>query len=506
MRHILLTTLLFISSLVSMAQELVTPPANAEIKTYYLQAFSYITGENPTYEVRVAVADKVLYIQGLFEALPEAWIAGYFDKNIGLFPTDQYMGTVNPEQFPEQEHESYDVYFRCSEDMKDTSTMIVEYNPLNDTFEAYYEYILFSEKDNFNTFEHLQNVSFFSGQKILNPAPEGVKMKSYQLKGIDYGGKNVSYNVSIGMRDGEVYAQGLSRDFPDVWTYGTIDAKGMVSFMRNQYMGETTVNVHIDETKVEPRQFDIWFTGIDYEERLFGPVVLYYDEEEDNFEQPEQNWMIFNGDPAALHFLQILRNVTITHIDSSEDGEYTLITPPAGIEHVTYTLTGTDYTHKTPANLNYDVTVARNGVDIYIKGLYADMPTAWIHGTTNGSTLSFGSSQYLGKWYGQFDTWMLCSNNASTSCEITFTYDASKQAYTLDGGKRLYFADNANKISNMNFSIYGDITLSPTGSAGIGHIVTNEKSNALYDLQGKKVNANTPAHGLYILNGRKTIR
>lgn len=506
MRHLLLSTLLLLSSLVGMAQELVTPPATAEVKTYYLQAFSYITGENPTYEVRVAVADNVLYIQGLFEALPEAWIAGYFDKNIGLFPTDQYLGTVLPEQFPEQEHNSYEVYFRCSEDMKDTSTMIVEYNPQNDTFEAYYEYILFCEKDNFNTFEHLQNVSFFSGQKKLNPTPEGVKMKSYQLKGIDYGGKNVSYNVSIGMRGDKVYARGLSKDFPDVWTYGTIDAKGMVSFMRNQYMGEATVNVHIDETKTEPHTFDIWFTGINYDERLFGPVVLYYDDEEDYFEQPEQNWMVFNGDPAALHFLQILRNVTITHTGNSDKEEYTLVTPPAGLEHTTYGLVGTDYTHKMPASLVHDVTLAQNGSDIYIKGLYADMPTAWIHGTMNGSTLSFGLSQYMGKWFDQFDTWMICSSNASACSDITFVYDAVKHTYTLQDDKRLYFSDNAEKVSNMNFSIYGNIVLYPGGSAGIEHITIEKDNDTLFDLQGKKVNAHSPAHGLYIKNGLKLLR
>ena len=93
-----------------------------------------------------------------------------------------------------------------------------------------------------------------------------------------------------------------------------------------------------------------------------------------------------------------------------------------------------------------DPKVAFVGADVYISGLFSDMPDAWIKGTIEGTTATFESLQYMGQYGGTTDIWALGSNGSAINETFTFTYDADAQTLTLDPGQYLIANAASDKI------------------------------------------------------------
>lgn len=480
----------------------VTPPAGLHTTTYYLLAYSFMTSDNPTYQIKVASDGKDIYIQGLFQQMPEAWIQGTMgDDFVVTFPSGQYLGEIDPTGFPEQEHESNGVYMRCTTDMQNTTPLQIAYTPQNDTFEAYYQYLLFTDEEGV-PFEHLQNITFFSGIKELITAPTDMELLTYKMVGTDCDtNKEVSYNVTIGQDGYNLYIKGICEAFPESWVYGVRGNDGVVRFLRNQYLGETDVLVHGDEGNVM-RTFSIWFTGIDQEERYFSTVDFLPIAQSRDFALRENNWMVFNGDPAAWHHLNTLRDVTLTYVGTQDETDpLTLVVPPTGLSSMaTLTVTGTDHTF-TPSGEPlepYNVTCALDGNTIYIQGLFSDIPEAWIKGhleqTGSSKSAVFPSRQYLGKWYGQMDTWAMGHDDIFAIKPMVFSCTTAMVnnqqvigKLTMPSDLFISFSDKYEEVSELAFNTYGGLTL------------TNPALEGIHSLQALSHTAH--ASGKYLQNG-----
>lgn len=505
MRHFIITLLVsLIGVLSAAAAELVTPPAGAEAKAYHIMGYSFLTSDNKAYSINIVRTGADIYIQGLYDQLPDAWIKGtvHAGSTAGheqaVFPSGQYLGTVDPSHVDDS-HENFDVYFYCSTDLKTQRDFELDYTPANDTYEALFQYLLFSEADDIALrFDHLQNINIFSGRTELVTPPADMDVRPYTLCGYECSvGKDLEYSVQVGFAADKVYVQGISTAFPDSWIEGTL-SDGVVTFMRNQYLG-------VYDKLSTP--FDIWLTGINHDDAYFTDPVFDYDATKGTLTLREGLWLVVNGDPVLWKWLNNMNDVVLYPADDTPAVDYyALVTPPAEADVQTFTLTANDYSFGSPdAVMPYDVDVAFASDGIYLRGLFSEIPEAWVYGTFDGTLLTLHSPQYLGQWFGVMDCWLMGSAD-DEQADIVFTYDATRQAFVLADGLQLYFNDTYTEPSPMAFQMLGDVVLTGNLPVGIASTLTAPVSaHAIFNLQGQRTSCCAP-HGVSIIGGRKVVR
>lgn len=521
MKSIFTTLLLLLVSLAASAGTLVVPPAGIEGKAYYAAAYSYAKGDNRSFNINIARDGDAIYIQGLYPELPEAWMAGTMHSdNVAIFPSGQFLGTVRPEQVDDS-HEVFDVYFYCSTDLNKAIDFELSYNPANDTYEATYQYLLFSEKDNIRArFEHMQNLNVFSGAHVQTAKPANLPTTPYRLHGYECSlGKNLDYPVEVGFEGDDVYVRGISEVFPDVWVRGVREPAGknfeIVRFMRNQYLGPYTLG---------STTYDIWLTGIDHDNAYFTDVIFYLDPSTGVFSQQEGNWLVVNGDPVQWHWLNNMSDVTMEPDEGGADdgGDVmALVVPPAGLTTTTFRVSGYDCSFGTPeAIAGYDVelgigaSASGQEIEVYVCGLFTDIPDAWVKGTMaltpdgTPASLTFASPQYLGKWYDSLDCWFMGVDASEQMASLTFTYDAALGAFVQQEGTFAYFNDTATAPSPMALQMLAGLVLQSDCGAvlnGIRHSPNPRGPRSVYDLAGHNVGA-AAQQGIVVANHRKMLK
>ncbi|MBR6284426.1 MAG: carboxypeptidase regulatory-like domain-containing protein [Muribaculaceae bacterium] len=111
------------------------------------------------------------------------------------------------------------------------------------------------------------------------------------------------------------------------------------------------------------------------------------------------------------------------------------IVPPTGITPVTYYYTGTTVYSSEEHTFSQTVNIVKDGNDIYFQGLAtadasrAILPNAWAKGTLSGNTVTIPMGQYMGLYSGNAIYLVGYTSGAS---DITFTYDAEAETFTLD--------------------------------------------------------------------------
>ena len=76
------------------------------------------------------------------------------------------------------------------------------------------------------------------------------------------------------------------------------------------------------------------------------------------------------------------------------------VTPPAGLETETWYTRG-HYYEGSSVPFRGQVNLGFDGNDVYLQGLFAGYPDAWMHGVINDGTVTFGGMQVLGELDGQ---------------------------------------------------------------------------------------------------------
>lgn len=75
--------------------------------------------------------------------------------------------------------------------------------------------------------------------------------------------------------------------------------------------------------------------------------------------------------------------------------DQTPIVAPEGLETETYQATAYSYYQFT--TVTYSVQVGYVGTEVYVQGLYSELPDSWVKGVQSGNTITFASGQYLGE-------------------------------------------------------------------------------------------------------------
>lgn len=109
-----------------------------------------------------------------------------------------------------------------------------------------------------------------------------------------------------------------------------------------------------------------------------------------------------------------------------------LVTLPAGTEYTGWYMNGTSVTSSSETPIkNQSVNVAIVGNDVYVQGISAEFPAAWVKGTMDGNTIKFDQFQYVGK-YSAYDCWFVGINPATGEMKDAMaTYDAAAKTITF---------------------------------------------------------------------------
>lgn len=213
-----------------------TPPAGIEIESYYLT-----TAINDGYEwepyratVNLGFDGDDVWLQGISEYLPNAWIKGVSEGNTVTFPNPQLLGT-NDVLF----------YFKCAEynpltggtTQKDMVLTIDRQGDLKT-----YDYVFITvDKDNLYFVNYYQGLTLSRNPDALLRAPEDLEVKEYDFSFLSQPRPNMPlteghHSVNVGFKNDLVYIQGIWPGLPNAWVAGELK-NGKVVMNLPQYMG-----------------------------------------------------------------------------------------------------------------------------------------------------------------------------------------------------------------------------------------------------------------------------
>lgn len=141
-----------------------------------------------------------------------------------------------------------------------------------------------------------------------------------------------------------------------------------------------------------------------------------------------------------------------------------LVTVPDDITVNTYKFSGIGYGGTT---LDYNVNVGFIDNDMYIQGIFYDMPQAWIKGHKEGNIVTFTSPQYLGKGtYGNKDLYMVAValENTYDIIDLKLIYDEENDSYVNDDQ---YLVLNTSKNTVYLIEAISNFSLSKISDNGV---------------------------------------
>ncbi len=111
-----------------------------------------------------------------------------------------------------------------------------------------------------------------------------------------------------------------------------------------------------------------------------------------------------------------------------------LVTLPAGVEYTGWYMNCTSVSNNGETLIkNQSVNVAFAGNDVYVQGISAEFPTAWVKGTIDGTTITFDKFQYVGA-YSSYDCWFIgvgIEGEDAVIKDAVATYDVATKTITF---------------------------------------------------------------------------
>lgn len=192
-----------------------------DLHTWYLACESS-NGKIRARELQVGFSGTDLYIQGLCEYLPEAWVKGTIDYEnfTATFPSGQFYGTYA---------DQYKLFFvGYDTETEDISDVVFNLDLANGIFTTDQWIILNGKQNTISYYDYYYNVVITKEKpEVPEPVvvPEDLATDAYYFKGFDtYYEEYATNEVQVGFYgENEVYIQGLSDYIPEAWVVGTIE-------------------------------------------------------------------------------------------------------------------------------------------------------------------------------------------------------------------------------------------------------------------------------------------
>ena len=295
---------------------------------------------------------------------------------------------------------------------------------------------------------------------VITEQPAG-ELKTYDRSGYAY------YVVSDYPRRGAqtgtmdvVFAEGnevyikdpLSKLIVNTWVKGTLSDDG------------TTITLPLGQ-------------NIQYDTEVGQPIAIKMVEYDEDYEEfsvlpTSQVTYTISGDQIKLNGTSTYTCLGAVWAESNEwagFADYNSVYTPAitdepvvlpdGLTTEVYKFKGSEYQG---GELQYNTNVAMDGNDIYVQGILADMPNAWIKGTRQEGTVTFESGQYLGTLAGNA-VYMVAVNRMNTSeiQPLVLTDDEATETFSNDSQ---FILLNASKSTVYLLQAISDFTLTRSKS------------------------------------------
>ena len=228
-----------INAIMKAEGELVTPPATAQVETWYTTdgillvngptGVQDLTALAPT--INVAIDGSDIYIQGLAYFFKDGWIKGSINGDKASFPNGQLIG-----------EDEYGPEYICGTDDTETlvENIVFNYNAEEGLLESATLYLL----ENANTTEPYPYAYWYkpSFSKTaptdtrLVVAPEDLVVDEWVITYNNNMDVPSSGALKIGFDGNDVYLQGLNTYLPEAWIKGSLNGT-TITFPGRQYFG-----------------------------------------------------------------------------------------------------------------------------------------------------------------------------------------------------------------------------------------------------------------------------
>ena len=120
-----------------------------------------------------------------------------------------------------------------------------------------------------------------------------------------------------------------------------------------------------------------------------------------------------------------------TYDPEYEPASTDLIELPAGVTAEQWYTSGSNVSSEGTTPFIGEAQVAFDGNDVYVSGVFEDLPTAWIKGTIDGTTVTFAGLQFIGVYGGTYNIFATGTDGEGL-VDFTMTYDALAGTLTAD--------------------------------------------------------------------------
>lgn len=209
-------------------------PAGLETETFMLMATANdgIDWMNLSTNVQMAFDGEDVYVQGICNFLPKAWVKGQVSNNTLTIPRGQYLGT----------YQNLPLYFVGARDGQSGIAMcdvIFTFDGQN-TYTSTDYVIINGLKDVLYIYLYYYGATITQQANELVQAPEDLYPSTYTLTYQTYNVNNLLVRekkfVNIGFKGNDVYMQRIWEHLPDAWVKGRLE-NGKIVFEGAQYLG-----------------------------------------------------------------------------------------------------------------------------------------------------------------------------------------------------------------------------------------------------------------------------
>ena len=484
--------------------EAVQLPDGAEVKAYPF--IGQTVEDNSVLEfesnVNVAVVGNDVYMQGLNELVPEAWVKGTknADGNI-VFPTGQNFGVDETKDLDGNVFYTRQFFFVGGDiETGKIVDVVMTYNAEKDYYELQNELFVNNKKSTLDIIKWYMNGSTI-GQKeestlpplVTVTPPDDLNKEQWKIEATEKtsGTENYVAYCDAGFytadeADGTYfYIQGLCPESPEIWVKAPLK-DGKVVIPASTYFSNTSI---MNPETYEYFMVQLFLTSATPEGDALTDVVFNYDEEKGKLVSTQP--IFINANRRKLAILHYYDGMTITRIPD------VAATPadPAFAKEGGLDLVDT-WSPKIHAVIN---SVDVNGNELLADKLYYSV---WIEKDGEQQPFVFKSYDYWGIFEDtaeipySLDCWDITTGGET----ITFYEDEDViKSWKRIGLQTIYYGGNERNVSNI---VWAE-NPAYDGATGIASMTNDEsrKTGDIFDLQGRRVD--TPTHGLYIVNGKK---
>ena len=240
-------------------------PEDLQTETYHLATCYFIAEWLPLdIDVEIGFQGDEVWLKGICQYLPNAWIKGWRNGDQLVFPSEQYLGSVDgvPAYFKDVAVENGKTVVKNMELTFDG----------NDTYTTTDYIFIVTARGTLEYLNYYMGVTLSQHEDEVTTPPDGLTSSYYTFSYetvVDDSGNRIAaqHNVMVACDETDVYIRGLWEGLPDAWVKGTLNDDNQLVFSLPQYMG-----VYSDEYL---GNYPIYLTAFDENTGMLFPELTF---------------------------------------------------------------------------------------------------------------------------------------------------------------------------------------------------------------------------------------